>query len=510
MDNELYRLASFNSFTHVEGSYGRSILTLARKGFYYDSFTSTIICNRCSGRYSSTNDAFCEHDDVMATTTTNNAEETPTTLPLQSSTNTSSILSTAPNTLKEVFDACERRAHKTRNLSSTENVRSQQHLLTLSLSNEQSRTTDTQISVLHTTENDPISQTTPTPSNLSTSAIIPTDYSTILLHYEQRLRSFVGAPCRTSGPSVEELAWYGWRYDPNDISSDRVTCVYCKGNLRDWTDDDDAEEEHKRWYSHCKFVNIIGSYPFKGVKRRDQIAINRQMNFYDQTTTTPKLSNVHAFEPREIKARMDTTMARTIMNMGYAREIVKTVIQERLQSIGDDFPSVAEFLDAVITKAEQQQEPGPLGASNWTSNLPSTAETELQLLPPVVNMSPPNNDDTVAPAKKESHKKKKRNRKQQNQQALQTLPETLQNLSISNTDNNIETNDENDQEYQSLVVENTKLKDARTCKICMELEVNTVFLPCGHLIACNVCAPKVRNCPLCRTFIRGTVKTFLS
>jgi len=59
------------------------------------------------------------------------------------------------------------------------------------------------------------------------------------------------------------------------------------------------------------------------------------------------------------------------------------------------------------------------------------------------------------------------------------------------------------------VVESTG-NDLYTCKICMDLQVNTTFLPCGHLVCCDKCAPKIRNCPICRTFIRGSVKVFFS
>jgi hypothetical protein len=62
----------------------------------------------------------------------------------------------------------------------------------------------------------------------------------------------------------------------------------------------------------------------------------------------------------------------------------------------------------------------------------------------------------------------------------------------------------------TVIDENRQLKEARLCKICMDEDVDTVFLPCGHLVSCNSCARSLRNCPICRTFIRGTVKTFLS
>lgn len=41
-------------------------------------------------------------------------------------------------------------------------------------------------------------------------------------------------------------------------------------------------------------------------------------------------------------------------------------------------------------------------------------------------------------------------------------------------------------------------KDSKLCKICYNNEYNTIFLPCGHVIACAKCASSVTKCPACR------------
>jgi len=65
-------------------------------------------------------------------------------------------------------------------------------------------------------------------------------------------------------------------------------------------------------------------------------------------------------------------------------------------------------------------------------------------------------------------------------------------------------------ETTELEEENRKLKEARTCRVCMDHEINTVFLPCGHLSCCEMCSKSLSHCPICRNIIRGTVKTFLA
>ncbi|XP_046924070.1 baculoviral IAP repeat-containing protein 7 [Lynx rufus] len=53
-----------------------------------------------------------------------------------------------------------------------------------------------------------------------------------------------------------------------------------------------------------------------------------------------------------------------------------------------------------------------------------------------------------------------------------------------------------------------RLREERTCKVCLDHPVCTVLVPCGHLV-CADCAPVLRLCPLCRAPIRSCVRTFL-
>ena len=41
-------------------------------------------------------------------------------------------------------------------------------------------------------------------------------------------------------------------------------------------------------------------------------------------------------EPREIKARMDTTKVRAILDMGYSRALVRQAIEDRLSTTGNE------------------------------------------------------------------------------------------------------------------------------------------------------------------------------
>ncbi|XP_052809855.1 baculoviral IAP repeat-containing protein 7-B-like [Mya arenaria] len=61
-----------------------------------------------------------------------------------------------------------------------------------------------------------------------------------------------------------------------------------------------------------------------------------------------------------------------------------------------------------------------------------------------------------------------------------------------------------------LLEENERLKRRLKCSICHRNQVKVLFLPCGHLVACENCAPICTHCPRCQTRITHTFRVFMS
>ena len=40
--------------------------------------------------------------------------------------------------------------------------------------------------------------------------------------------------------------------------------------------------------------------------------------------------------------------------------------------------------------------------------------------------------------------------------------------------------------------------DWSKCKVCMDADIDSVILNCGHLVSCNQCGKKLNECPICR------------
>ncbi|XP_076268855.1 E3 ubiquitin-protein ligase defense repressor 1 [Rhynchophorus ferrugineus] len=55
----------------------------------------------------------------------------------------------------------------------------------------------------------------------------------------------------------------------------------------------------------------------------------------------------------------------------------------------------------------------------------------------------------------------------------------------------------------------TRFIEAMTCKICMDNRLDSVFMPCAHVVACSSCSARINRCPLCRTEIQQAQKLYM-
>ncbi|KAJ8027420.1 E3 ubiquitin-protein ligase XIAP [Holothuria leucospilota] len=54
-----------------------------------------------------------------------------------------------------------------------------------------------------------------------------------------------------------------------------------------------------------------------------------------------------------------------------------------------------------------------------------------------------------------------------------------------------------------------KLREKNLCKICLDNDVEILFLPCKHLVTCSDCAERIDNCPICRELIDDRLYVYM-
>jgi hypothetical protein len=74
---------------------------------------------------------------------------------------------------------------------------------------------------------------------------------------------------------------------------------------------------------------------------------------------------------------------------------------------------------------------------------------------------------------------------------------------------NVTTSAEDEEAIRQIKEKNSALRQQTVCKICMVKDIEVVFLPCGHLVSCAECAGALKDCPVCRNVIKGTVRAFI-
>merc|ERR1719219_3010356 len=230
--------------------------------------------------------------------------------------------------------------------------------------------------------------------------------------------------------------------------SDQTKCFYCEGGLRNWQPDDDPWTEHARWFSKCGYVRLI-----KGDEFISKCLDERP----PQTTFGPdKGSRPEQVSEEDLKKWMTSPVVTHVLNMGIDQSRIKMALKKH----GKMYLEANALATAALSMQMEEQ-----------VRMIPTPESQVEPTQPARSVSAPCAPSTSVQPQNE---------------------------------------DDNSKNSVDLEQENQRLKEARICRICMDKEISVVFLPCGHLICCVQCAPSLRDCPLCRQSIHGTVKTYMS
>lgn len=68
----------------------------------------------------------------------------------------------------------------------------------------------------------------------------------------------------------------------------------------------------------------------------------------------------------------------------------------------------------------------------------------------------------------------------------------------------------NEYRLRGIKRENVILKSMLICRHCNSRGVESMSLPCAHIVCCDKCADILDNCPLCSERILGTVRIYMA
>ena len=232
--------------------------------------------------------------------------------------------------------------------------------------------------------------------------------------------------------------------------SDHVRCFHCGNGLRNWEKEDKPWELHARYYPKCFFL-----YVNKGQKFIDSILPHSSLN--------PCSGQFKPISDSDLDSLMSMSPENAIKISGYSPDVIRAAFRRQLELTGMPFFSRDCFIEtaqhvmlereSANMEVEEDEEMKIMSARGIHKHSPVKFNDETHIH---------SNDKIIMGVEEEENTEKKKNEEE--------------------------------------------VLEYRKCKICMDADMDIVFLPCGHMYSCASCTIKLGECSICRNAIQNIVK----
>ena len=240
------------------------------------------------------------------------------------------------------------------------------------------------------------------------------------------------------------------------------------------------EQQHPQWQTQ----------PMTTSQEEGQVTSGRQSGSIGESGPS---QDQRSCSPRGSTA-LEIDMER-LAEMGFTTQQINDAISAQVETTGSNFTSYADLVSALLASQARQ-------VTNQTCE-PATQERCQSASPPPPLMLP---SEIPAPRRRENQDFEGRNCVSAVTSPTTPLPD-INGLRRSLSEPAPRSSESGE---ESLEEKLERMQEERMCKICMDAEVSVVFLPCGHLSCCAVCANGMDFCPMCRAPIHEKVRTYLS
>ncbi|XP_065837742.1 death-associated inhibitor of apoptosis 2-like [Oscarella lobularis] len=275
--------------------------------------------------------------------------------------------------------------------------------------------------------------------------------------FEDRLKSFIFWP-HSEFISPNDLAEAGLYYTGQ---GDAAQCFWCHGVLRYWQKGDVPWKEHAMHFGErCQFVKKYAPA---------EIAVSHAG--YDKPlptkATSPLLSELVL--PSDVRAGLQSDLGSIVEDMETTSSVLRDD-DELLQRVLAE-GALRQLAERLITSHRQKSDK-PYSYNEFMEDYYSAEEEKsASTLASEVSFG---------------------------SSAIRKMLGGDSAMIHSNTD------------LESSVEELKTLRDSRLCKVCMNRDANVVFIPCGHVSCCQLCASSLTVCPICRCKFTNKVTAFFS
>ncbi|XP_074203706.1 baculoviral IAP repeat-containing protein 7 isoform X2 [Camelus bactrianus] len=232
---------------------------------------------------------------------------------------------------------------------------------------------------------------------------------------------------------------------PAEGQQDKVRCFFCYGGLQSWERGDDPWTEHARWFPRCEFLLRTKGRDFV-CSVQESCCPPGSWDRSEEPEDTGPAAPSDAGDSQEWPAWSQCPAVQAVLGMGFGQGQVWQLLQRRYRRAVPTSVSASQLVADLLQEEDRGR---AVGARGRPCGEAGGAQAQWVLVAP------------ESPGARDAE-------------------EQLQ-----------------------------RLREERTCRVCLDRTVAVVFVPCGHL-ACAECAPSLQLCPICRAPIGSCVRTFLS
>nr|XP_045000970.1 baculoviral IAP repeat-containing protein 3 isoform X2 [Jaculus jaculus] len=317
----------------------------------------------------------------------------------------------------------------------------------------------------------------------------------------------------------QQLASAGFYYTGH---SDDVKCFCCDGGLRCWDLGDDPWVEHAKWFPRCEYlIRTKGQEFITQVQDSYPYLLEQLLTTSDTTEEENAESPIVHLGPGESSSEdavmMNTPVVQAALEMGFSRSLVKQTVQRQILTTGENYKTVSDLVIGLLDAEDEmrEEEKERTVEEKETDDLALIRKNRMALFQHLTCVIPILEHLLSARLISEQEYEVIKEKTQISLQARKLIDTILVkgNMAATTFKNSLQETDPLLYKHLfdlPMAEQLRKLQEERTCKVCMDREVSIVFIPCGHLVVCKDCAPSLRKCPICRSTIKGTVRTFLS
>lgn len=273
----------------------------------------------------------------------------------------------------------------------------------------------------------------------------------------ERLKTFKNWKSQAVTP--RDLAKAGFYCLNNTLKPDLVKCAFCKAEICNWEQGDDALAEHLKWSPNCPYAKwkLEERVPAPG---QDVCgSLERFPNSVPENEAFRMIKTIIRPPYEDVKVRLESftgwpaTLKQSPENMAEAGFYYR----------GVEDHTICFSCGGALKDWKDEDEPWEQHAM-WFPNCTFLITTK-------------------------------------GQQYIDEVQKKIAGVSSVETKEENERTDEKLSECEDGVI---------LCKICNRFERNTIFMPCKHIIACGKCAEVLKNCPVCRSLIDSKIKVYIS